>query len=470
MLELTVGKVMFHLSDIKKYLRCKRLFYLENQEERSSRTLMMLRCDEDREKMIKGKLKIDSLFVGKPNDSPELLLNAIKEYKWLYNARFEMNNLRLKLPIMHIKKNKKVDVYFLVLLPNPVASDVLTYTLSIKAINKLGYSVDDVYLLHINPNYVREKNIDYDKLLEISEFFYNNSHKPKEHVFDWIKEKLVDYSGILIDMEMCLLGNEPKPIPANKCFKKPRCSFYSYCYGEFVPRRDNEEDSKALFIREMAEENGGLFVDRLALRHWLNTEFKYPLSFVDFEWDSFSVPPYENMRPLEVIPFQYSLDVMNKKGKIKHYDFLGTKDTRYKFLLKLLWNLPAKGSIVSFNSDGGEKLRLLELKRQFPRYGKRIDKVIERLVDISLPFSTGVIFDTRVKSNFSLKNIINNISDISYQDLKVNDGKQAILKWRIYEKTGDKKIKEELLSYCRQDSIALIKIYNFLLEKVEDKK
>ena len=70
----------------------------------------------------------------------------------------------------------------------------------------------------------------------------------------------------------------------------------------------------------------------------------------------------------------------------------------------------------------------------------------------------------------SLKNIINNISDISYQDLKVNDGKKAILKWRIYEKTGDKKIKEELLSYCRQDSIALIKIYNFLLEKVEDNK
>ncbi len=428
----------------------------------------MLRCNDDKIQLIKGKLDIDEMFVGKVRDEPSKLFDALKTYKWLYNARYESGNLRLKLPLLNVKDELNVDVYFLVLLPNPTATDVLTYTQTIKAIKNLGFYVENIYLIHLNPNYVRGKIVDYKQLLEISEFFYNSNHNPKEHVSSWVMEKMTDYSDITNDMEKCLQGDPPNRNSANRCLRKPACSHYSECYGDFKPAKDDRGDGKMQFVKQMALANSGLHVDVLALKHWLNTSFVYPLSFVDFEWDTFNVPPYKGMKTLDTIPFQFSLDVLRKIGGVKHYDFLGTDDCRLKFLKELIRKLPRKGSIIAFNVDGGEKLRLLELKRQYPSYGKKIDKIIERMVDISLPFTTGTIYDSRLNGNFSLKSIISSIGDLSYSDLEVFDGREAIFKWRIYERTADKKVKASLLEYCRQDSYALIEIYRFLLKSLKD--
>lgn len=460
---------MYHLSDIKKYLRCKRLFYLENHDGLRSRSLNMLRCDEDHIDMIKQKLNIADLFVGKANDPVELVEQAIIDYQWLFYARYELGNLRLKLPLMHIKNHRKVDLYFLILLPNPIATSNLFYTQALRAIKKLGLNIGQIYLLHINPNYQRKKKLDVSQLLEISEFFFNGNHSKKEHVQTWIGKKIPDYSELLCELNDCLTQHIPCILPPQKCLKRPKCSFYNVCHGELIPEKNSETlADKQNYIRLMAESNEGMFIDYLALNFWIKKQFVYPLAFVDFEWDTFSVPPYKNMKSLDVIPFQFSLDILKEKSQIKHYDFLDTGDTRLKFLKSLLRRLPKTGSIIAFNVEGGEKQRLLELKRQFPKYSKKIDSVIKRFVDISLPFEFGTIYSDKIRGSFTLKNIVHSIGDLRYQDLEVSDGQQAIFKWRIYEKTQNKEIRNELLTYCRQDSFALIEIYRFLLQTLKD--
>ena len=69
-----------------------------------------------------------------------------------------------------------------------------------------------------------------------------------------------------------------------------------------------------------ADLNGGLYVDEKALADWLS-QLKLPISFIDFEWDLFPIPPYKDMKVMDVLVFQYSLHVFDGK-KLSHYEFV----------------------------------------------------------------------------------------------------------------------------------------------------
>lgn len=58
--------------------------------------------------------------------------------------------------------------------------------------------------------------------------------------------------------------------------------------------------------------------------------------------------------------------------------------------------------------------------------------VWERMVDLSLPFSTGNVYDIRMAGFYSLKRLVPVFSDYSYQDLEISYGMDAVEKWREY--------------------------------------
>ncbi len=456
---------MFHLSDIRNYLRCPRYFYLQNKELQLPRIFSNLRSDIPVEEIIKKRFNLTKLFLGKANDKPELFLAALEEYSWFFNARVENKNLRMRLPLLHKLNDWDLDVYYLILLPNPMAGEVINYAQTIKALQDLGFSIKNVYLLHLNPDYIRKERIDYHQLLLISKHFYNENHIPKERVNWWINKRIVDYSSTLEAMSLCLEGELPPLKDAKHCQKRPKCPLFGYCYPQYQTLESSEITSQSEYAQIMADKGPGIFCDQLALKYWLKDNFSYPLAFLDFEWDTFAVPPYKKMKPLDVLPFQYSLDVLQENGKITHYDFLQTGDTRLAFLRSLLKNLPKTGKIVVFNAEGGEKLRLLDLKRQFPHYGKKIDKLIRRIVDISAPFNQGCIYLSAMKHSYSLKSIVHAINQSDYKEMEVKDGREAFIQWRVYEKNHDPQVYEALINYCRKDTMSLITIFRYL-EKI----
>lgn len=62
----------------------------------------------------------------------------------------------------------------------------------------------------------------------------------------------------------------------------------------------------------------GYFLDAGGVEEWFS-KLTFPLSYLDFEWDTYVLSPYAGMRPFDVLCFQYSLHVRDQRGKAKPY-------------------------------------------------------------------------------------------------------------------------------------------------------
>jgi hypothetical protein len=126
---------------------------------------------------------------------------------------------------------------------------------------------------------------------------------------------------------------------------------------------------------------GATLIDKTGIRSFLQT-LKYPLYFLDFETFNPAVPLYDNSRPYQQIPFQYSLHNKEKPDAIaKHFEFLANadgSDPRVGFIEQLLTDLKGKGDILVYNKSF-EIGRLRELALTFPKYAGPIEQIIGRM-------------------------------------------------------------------------------------------
>jgi hypothetical protein len=179
------------------------------------------------------------------------------------------------------------------------------------------------------------------------------------------------------------------------------------------------------------------------------------------------------MRPFDVLPFQYSLHVL-EDGVLRHMEFLGTQDCRLGFIENLLKELPEEGTVYAYNAMGAEAIRLKELARQFPQYADRLEAIILRMRDLAEPFIAGSVYDLKMRGNFSLKKVIQAINpDLSYSQLSIQHGMEAVYQYREMEDSEDEddgQSKKELLEYCSMDTYAMVEIYRWLISLVGQKE
>jgi len=164
---------MYHLSDLKLYTRCKRLFWLNQELHESVRQPSLLRVNEPLDSLLTRLFDISELFIGIPHDINERFLND-QHHQWFFQVRLEYSNLRVKTPLLH-RNGNNIDLYFTVLLPNPTANDAISFTVVCDVLEKLGFTVDHIYMIHTNPDYVRQDTLDVKSALVISQHFYNDA-------------------------------------------------------------------------------------------------------------------------------------------------------------------------------------------------------------------------------------------------------------------------------------------------------
>ncbi|MEF9968420.1 MAG: DUF2779 domain-containing protein, partial [Longicatena sp.] len=102
---------MYHISDIKKYERCPRSFWLSRSNRKNF--IPFVNYNENMSELCKELLMIaeDNAFVGKVNDDGALALAAYKEKKTLINARFAYEDVRIKVPFLLCEEDKTI-LYF----------------------------------------------------------------------------------------------------------------------------------------------------------------------------------------------------------------------------------------------------------------------------------------------------------------------------------------------------------------------
>ncbi len=111
--------------------------------------------------------------------------------------------------------------------------------------------------------------------------------------------------------------------------------------------------------------------------------------------------------------------------------------------------------------------RLKELARDFPLYNVEIHYLIERIVDLMIPFQKKHIYLPEMKGSYSIKKVFPALIEHSgYKNLDIGDGGAAMRSFEqlYYEKNPDiiKKTRHDLLEYCKLDTYAMV----LLLEKL----
>jgi len=204
-------------------------------------------------------------------------------------------------------------------------------------------------------------------------------------------------------------------------------------------------------------------IDKAALADFLGS-LQYPLAYLDYETFMVPIPPYNGIKPYQQVPFQYSLHIGKKRGaELSHREFLAEigQDPRRNLIEQLLQDLPDKGTIVVYSSF--EKTRLRDLAMWFPEFQKNIQRIIDRLVDLSSPFKSRFYYCWQMQGAYSIKEVLPAlVPELSYTALDIRDGGMAMRAYLDMQDMNDKEdietTRKALLEYCKLDTFAMAAI------------
>lgn len=307
-------------------------------------------------------------------------------------------------------------------------------------ITRSGLPLKRVSLVHVNNQYVRHGDLDIRKLF----------------AFEPMTERLLPMqNNIPVDLlslqEMLKAGFMPEISMGSQCNNPFTCDFLEFCQQSFPVEEDRSEGRPATRNQDELDQ----FLD----------ELEYPLYFMDFETIQFAVPQYDESRPYQQIPFQYSLHLQQSKGApLTQFSFLGAPptDPRPEFIQSLLSHLGSSGSIIVWNQTF-ENTRLKEIARDFPEYSALIDPLFDRVVDLMVPFRKKYLYTPDMNGSYSLKAVLPALlPDLSYSNLEIQEGGSAGLTYEsLYNDTDPESIatkRENLLKYCELDTLSMVRI------------
>ncbi len=483
---------MFHISDLKKFNRCPRIYLLDRQVD-APPFRRIVRLDDEVTALAAKYLGVTECFTGERGDDPAKSMNALAEYEWILKARFEYGGLRVKVPFLH-RVSGGYDLYFLFIGLYPRSDDMQFYCDTVWVLENLGIPLKDIRIIHLNASYVREDELDLSKLFVTSETFYNAKNHPSVSVKEAISQGQRDVDRQIARLNAALNAPMPAPVRTARCTGRQKCRHYNRCFAEESQLPDNSiltltgsssryemnaegkhclkdadpervEGTAMQYAQIMADRLNGSFVDRNALKNWFS-DVEYPVSFIDFEWECFAIPPYQGMKPYDVLLFEYSIHILEADGSYDHKVFLSVHDDRRDLVERMLEELPSTGTVIAYNADGAEKIRIRELADLFPEYRSRLLEINARMKDLQVPFVSGYVYDTRMRGGWTLKQIMSMMDEPGYSELEIRQGMDAVFQWRLLDREDQsadrEQIEEELKKYCGMDSYAAMAVFNWL--------
>lgn len=367
-----------------------------------------------------------------------------------------------------------------------------------------GLKIRKCFVLHINNQYVRQGDI------EPKEFFV------QAEVTEEVKDLMSDVPSKINKLfEIIALKNCPEITPQDHCclgdseaYKRfelihesdkfwkdhPECDIFDLYRGgkkmlelfksgvltiKDIPVHYKLNDKQ--IIQHKTHSSGKYHYDKEELSIFIKS-LQYPLYFLDFESYNTAIPLYNSLKPYQQLIFQYSLHVIEKKGaKPKHYSFIaeGTDDPRPMFAKELKKVLGTKGDIIVYNQSF-EKTRLKELGTFLPPYASWVEKVVDRMVDLLVPFRNFAYYHPKQHGSASIKYVLPVLTGATYEDFEIANGAQASLEYLFiihgsYDGTKAtpediKKVRADLEKYCGQDTEGMIWILDKLKELINEKK
>ena len=291
---------------------------------------------------------------------------------------------------------------------------------------------------------------------------------------------------------------EPNVLIGEQCNKPYPCPFKAYCW-EAVPEKSIftiprlSRKKKDTLIEEgifqvqklpadfSLTDNQQAYVDYVLYgQPEIDTEaikvrlsdLEHPIHFFDFETDNPPVPKFQELRPYQHLPFQYSCHIWQSDGTVTHHEYLhpDTSDPRLPLVESLLDTISDKGSVVVYSTF--ESQRLEDLAEFLPQYAKPLRSIQSRLWDQLVIFKKHYKHPNFDGSN-SLKSVLPVlVPSLGYDELDVQDGREAQAVWCLMLDSKSEKEREtmirDLKAYCTLDTLAMVEIHKALLRHVNE--
>ena len=408
----------------------------------------------------------------------------VKKQNVIYEASFNYSDVLAVADIV-VQEKSGLKVYEVKSSTSISETYIRDAALQYWVISNCGYKIKDFSITYINNQYVRKGNLDINELFKTESVL-----KLILPLQKWVEDNVDRFKKILKNKVT------PKIDIGEHCYDPYTCGFYEYCrkhipensifdlsgihlnkkydlYRNGIIKLEDVTDdvklSKNAKIQLEVYKSKKNLIDKKAIKEFLS-DLKYPIYFMDFETFQPAVPMFDNSKPYQQIPFQYSLHYKNsKKSKTEHFEFLadtGT-DPRIKFIENLLRDTKSEGDILTYNKSF-EILRLKEIAEAFPKYKKEIEERINRVKDLMIPFQKKYYYTYKMQGSYSIKYVLPAlIPELSYESLEINEGGLASTAYEsLYDETDLIRIAEirnNLLIYCKMDTFAMVR----LLEKLE---
>lgn len=424
-------------------------------------------------------------FFGNIRQTMEL----IRQRKPLFEASFKTGRLYSRVDILNPVEDNQWDIIEVKSGTSVKEVDIHDVSFQKHCLEQAGLKIRRTWLAHIDNSYVRNGSIDPSGLFKAEDIT-----EAAEERRTGMQERINAMLAIL-DEDAC-----PEVEIGSYCSNPYECQMRASCW-EFLP--DNcifelASGGRACFdlfkqgiltikdipadfiltpkqqIQRRSITEGGYFINSKEIQEFLDT-LRYPLHYLDFETFGPAIPVYNGTRPYQKIPFQFSLHIVREeRSRPAHHSFLadGQDDPRPEFLAELERLLEPEGSIIVYNR-WFEKGILESLGESFPDHRDWVEGVVERLVDLHIPFKNFHYYHPSQKGSTSLKKVLPAVTGKGYDDLQIANGEDASIDYMgiTFGKTGDeekKQVREALERYCKLDTEGMVWIVDRLKEGPAD--
>ncbi|MBL0310161.1 MAG: DUF2779 domain-containing protein [Bacteroidetes bacterium] len=401
----------------------------------------------------------------------------------IYEAAFQHDGVLAALDIL-VKKEDGWYAYEVKSSTTVHDVNVTDAALQFWVMTNCGIELKDISIIHINNEYERHGEIEVEKLFKM------------ESLYPLVIALQDEISEMVTELKNVVTGDDCPETPIGKqCTSPWTCDFKEHCWKDvpdesildFGYYRKTEERfrqyhsgvKKITDVKDWqqlkppynyvveAHINRGIYLNPEPLKEFLD-KMVYPLHFLDFETVRFAVPKFQRTNPYEQTPFQYSLHIIESENAepVSHaYLAEPGLDFREDFLVTLLRDLGTDGTILVWNI-GFERSKLGHLSILFPKYESQINAVIDRLLDLALPFQKKWLYHYKFSDSYSIKKVLPVVAPkLSYKNLTVNNGDDASVLFMkmIAEPERDwSSERQNLIDYCGMDTWAMVVIYRFL--------
>jgi len=350
------------------------------------------------------------------------------------------------------------------------------------AVERSGQAVKSINIIHVNKEFVRNGEIDAEAFLVIVDVT-DEVRKRLPVVAEEVDEALIFLNESQIDESSCSClykGSRPN-----------QCASFNY-FNPDVP------DRSIYLLPRIAKAKVKAFVDeqRLSLNEIDVSEVSklqkpvliaaqqdapvvisdkilefldglaWPLHFYDYETFASAIPLADGLKPHLPMPVQYSLHTLSSVNELKHFEHLSDRPgLQLELIEQMEHDFGKDGSVLSWNKsfEMSCNKRMAEL---FPGKSDFLSNLNDRTVDLMDVFKEDYV-DARFEGSISIKKVLPVVCPhLKYDQDAVHDGTGAMEAWLLMVENPDAdekvKLRQQLLEYCKLDTLAMVEIYRFL--------